>query len=117
MDKNEIFQALGYFGVKDIGSPSPKNYKEYEKLALEKGLELKTEQEMIDAAVFALAERNKGEVVTPETQKIRDIREKIKTTAKDPLVDLTANEIFSMMLVSTEKYGDNQGVPETKDII
>ena len=117
IDKNGLFQALGYFGVKEIGSPSPENYEEYKALALKKGLELKTEQEMIDAASAALVEREKPAAVTVTNQKVRDIRQKIKTTASNPMTDLTPNEIFTVFLVATEGCGDNPGVPDTKDVI
>jgi hypothetical protein len=117
MDQNEIFQALGYLGVNDIGSPSPTNYDEYVALVSKNGGKLYTEQEMIEAASAALLKKDKPIAVTSTDQKVRDIRQKIKTTASNPMTDLTPNEIFTVFLVATEMCGDNPGVPDTKDVI
>lgn len=117
MDQNEIFQALGYLGVDDIGSPSPTNYDEYVALVSKNGGKLYTEQEMIEAASAALLKKDKPIAVTSTDQKVRDIRQKIKTTASNPMTDLTPNEIFTVFLVATEMCGDNPGVPDTKDVI
>lgn len=90
MDQNEIFQALGYLGVNDIGSPSPTNYPEYVALVSKNGGTLYTEQEMVEAAALGLAKRQ-----GPSAAKMKEFHKKKDALEKkilDPNITLTAAE-------------------------
>lgn len=96
IDKNALFQALGELGVKDVGRPSPNNYKEYTTLVIKNGLIPYSEQQVIDAAAQANKKRHN---ITPaailEKEKNELFKQKINNLAKkafDPNITLTEIE-------------------------
>lgn len=94
IDKNALFQALGELGVKDIGSPSPNNYKEYTTLVIKNGLIPYSEQQIIDAAEQADKKRHNN---TPAA-----ILKKEKMQLFQQKVNFLANKAFDPNIVLTD---------------
>lgn len=90
LDKNGLFQALGYLGVKDIGSPSPENYPEYVALVTETGGTGYAEQELSEAAALGVAARQ-----GPSAAKMNEFwikKNALEAKILDPNVTLTTTE-------------------------